>query len=115
MEFGDARTALDLGVGLDTPVLPVERGVRHSLEACRLLVVDWAPSATEGDKVLFVFDGGLLEPGQLGRIRLVEDEIASFEFVDPPCAQGRTVESTIWNMAPNSIKCVATPPGPRIA
>ncbi|CAM5738359.1 hypothetical protein SALBM311S_01862 [Streptomyces alboniger] len=26
----------------------------------RLLAVDWAPNATEGDKVLYLFDGGKL-------------------------------------------------------
>ena len=28
----------------------------------RLLIVDWAPHPNEGDKLLFIFDGGHLEP-----------------------------------------------------
>lgn len=57
----------------------------------RLLVVDWAPSGTEGDKVLFVFDGGVLGADQLGKIRLAEAEIASFEFVDLAVAADRMI------------------------
>ncbi len=57
----------------------------------RLLVVDWAPSDTEGDKVLFVFDGGVLGADQLGKIRLAEAEIASFEFVDLAIAADRMI------------------------
>jgi 8-oxo-dGTP diphosphatase len=31
------------------------------------LVVDWAPAPNEGDKILFVFDGGMLPDGALER------------------------------------------------
>lgn len=48
----------------------------------RLLVVDWAPHP-DGDKVLFVFDGGLLEAAAVARIRLQVEELASFAFVPP--------------------------------
>jgi ADP-ribose pyrophosphatase YjhB (NUDIX family) len=47
----------------------------------RLLVVDWAPHPN-GEKVLFVFDGGLLDPGTLARIRLQAEELASYMFVE---------------------------------
>jgi len=49
----------------------------------RLLVADWAPHPTEGDKVLFVFDGGRLAPGYLGQIRPDDGEIADWAFHDP--------------------------------
>lgn len=45
-----------------------------------LLVADWAPSAEEGDKLLFVFDGGVLTTEQLAAIRLQPDEIAEYAF-----------------------------------
>lgn len=35
-----------------------------------LLVVDWAPAEAEGDKILFIFDGGTLTADQLSAIRL---------------------------------------------
>ncbi|WP_249375359.1 NUDIX hydrolase [Streptomyces sp. I05A-00742] len=45
-----------------------------------LLVVDWAPSDAEGDKVLFVFDGGLLDPGQFRKIKPAADELLEARF-----------------------------------
>lgn len=36
----------------------------------RLPAVDWAPSAAEGDKALYLFDGEQLTPEFLGRITL---------------------------------------------
>jgi 8-oxo-dGTP pyrophosphatase MutT (NUDIX family) len=47
-----------------------------------LLVVDWVPRHGEWpDAVLFVFDGGVLAPEQVGRIRLQADELASFKYL----------------------------------
>ncbi|MGY5131074.1 NUDIX domain-containing protein [Streptomyces nigrescens] len=46
----------------------------------RLLAVDWAPSPAEGDKILYIFDGGVLTPELLGRIRLQSSEIGSYDF-----------------------------------
>ena len=45
-----------------------------------LLVVDWAPHAVEGDKVLFVFDGGLLGREYVDAIRPDSGEVAGYEF-----------------------------------
>lgn len=47
-----------------------------------LLVVDWAPTGAEGDKLLFIFDGGILAPGYLDTIRLDPVEIAGYAFHD---------------------------------
>jgi 8-oxo-dGTP diphosphatase len=45
-----------------------------------LLVVDWAPR--EGmDRVLFVFDGGVLDATQVGMITLPPEELASWAYV----------------------------------
>jgi 8-oxo-dGTP diphosphatase len=48
----------------------------------RLLVADWAPHPVEGDKVLFVFDGGRLASGYLGLIRTAPVEIIDWAFHD---------------------------------
>ncbi|MCK7627775.1 NUDIX hydrolase [Streptomyces sp. RS10V-4] len=45
-----------------------------------LLVIDWAPSEAEGDKVLYVFDGGQLHAEELAGIRLAPDELLAAEF-----------------------------------
>ncbi|MHB6908288.1 NUDIX domain-containing protein [Streptomyces sp. DB-54] len=72
----------------------IERG-ESPLAACRreveeelgitpgigsLLVIDWAPSEAEGDKVLYVFDGGQLSPDELASIELAPDELLAAEF-----------------------------------
>jgi 8-oxo-dGTP diphosphatase len=44
----------------------------------RLLVVDWAPHPNEGDKVLFIFDGGRLEDRDLSSP--APDEIEEIRF-----------------------------------
>ncbi|MFJ9415081.1 NUDIX domain-containing protein [Streptomyces sp. NPDC101227] len=49
-------------------------------EIGRLLAVDWAPSPKEGDKVLYIFDGGVLTPELQGQIRLRSSEIRSYDF-----------------------------------
>ncbi|MGA5818797.1 NUDIX domain-containing protein [Kitasatospora sp. NPDC094028] len=46
----------------------------------RLLVADWAPHPTEGDKLLFVFDGGVLPTGELDDITVDQVEIGEYAF-----------------------------------
>jgi 8-oxo-dGTP diphosphatase len=48
----------------------------------RLIVADWAPNQTEGDKLLFIFDGGILTDEYLCKIRLDPEELTSFDFHD---------------------------------
>jgi ADP-ribose pyrophosphatase YjhB (NUDIX family) len=48
-----------------------------------LLVVDWAPHPTQGDRVLFVFDGGVLTAGEIAAIRLQAEELRSYVFLPP--------------------------------
>jgi 8-oxo-dGTP pyrophosphatase MutT (NUDIX family) len=45
-----------------------------------LLVIDWAPHPTDGDKLLFVFDGGRLADAELARVQLDNDEIGQYGF-----------------------------------
>ncbi|MFI1966943.1 NUDIX domain-containing protein [Streptomyces pathocidini] len=55
-----------------------ELGISPAIGA--LLVVDWAPNEAEGDKVLYVFDGGELSPDDLAAIKLAPDELLAAEF-----------------------------------
>lgn len=48
----------------------------------RLLVVDWAPHPDEGDKILFVFDGGRLRDEHVARIRVDVREIVEYGYYD---------------------------------
>lgn len=71
----------------ETPAQATAREVREELDieapVGPLLVADWAPHPDEGDKLLFVFDGGTLTEGQIDGIRLQADELASCSFHDP--------------------------------
>ena len=46
-----------------------------------LLVVDWAPQAPQGDKLLFVFDGGSLSAADHQAIHLQADELSEYRYV----------------------------------
>ncbi|MFJ4738202.1 NUDIX domain-containing protein [Streptomyces sp. NPDC088775] len=48
----------------------------------RLLVVDWAPNPGEGDKVLYLFDGGCLTADDRRQIALQADELRGYDFHD---------------------------------
>ena len=69
----------------ETPIQACAREIAEELgltvEVGRLLVADWAPQ--NGDRLLFVFDGGQLTADQLESIRFVDGEITAWEFVEP--------------------------------
>jgi 8-oxo-dGTP diphosphatase len=71
----------------ETPVQACEREVAEELglriRVGRLLVADWAPHPDQGDKLLFIFDGGHLTTDQLAAIRFTDGEITGWEFVEP--------------------------------
>ncbi|MGW4212455.1 NUDIX domain-containing protein [Lentzea sp. NPDC004789] len=76
----------------ETPVQACRREVEEELglqrQPGRLLVVDWAPD-NDDDRVLFVFEGGLItDPAA---IRLQAAELRSCEFVTPDQAQSRLI------------------------
>jgi 8-oxo-dGTP diphosphatase len=58
-----------------------ELGIKPPLG--RMLVVDWAPHPDEGDKILFVLDGGQLAPEHIAQIQLDPAEIAEYAYHDP--------------------------------
>lgn len=46
-----------------------------------MLVVDWAPAAGEGDKILLIFDAGLLIDADRKRIAFRDGELTEWRFV----------------------------------
>lgn len=70
----------------ETPIEACEREIREELgleiRVRILLVVDWAPSQREGDKLLFVFDGGSLSAAELASIELQRAELEVWQFHD---------------------------------
>jgi len=68
----------------ESPAAACRREVKEELrierEAQRLLIVDWAPSEGEGDKILYVFDCGELGADE-HRIQLGADELDRWEWV----------------------------------
>ncbi|SCG63442.1 NUDIX domain-containing protein [Micromonospora coxensis] len=46
-----------------------------------MLVVDWAPAENEGDKLLFIFDGGSLGAEQERDIRFADGELTEWRYV----------------------------------
>jgi 8-oxo-dGTP pyrophosphatase MutT (NUDIX family) len=69
----------------ESPRAACIREVREELsltvEVGPLLIVDWAPADNEGDKILFVFDGGTPDTPTLDSIVLAADELAAWRFV----------------------------------
>jgi 8-oxo-dGTP diphosphatase len=68
----------------ESPLDACKREIREELgidlAVGRLLVIDWAPHPEEGDKLLFVFDGGRVTASQLARFALASDEIAEATY-----------------------------------
>ncbi|GGZ14705.1 hypothetical protein GCM10010387_03590 [Streptomyces inusitatus] len=68
----------------ESPLRACAREVQEELGIAprigRLLVVDWAPNPGEGDKVLYLFDGGLLGAEQRRRVRIQADELRGYDF-----------------------------------
>ncbi|MFG3225423.1 NUDIX domain-containing protein [Kitasatospora sp. NPDC048194] len=68
----------------ETPSEGAAREVKEELGITppigRLLVADWAPHPTEGDKLLFVFDGGVLPGSELDNITVDQVETGEYAF-----------------------------------
>ncbi len=67
---------------LDACIREVQEELGLHVQVKALLAIDWAPHPAEGDKVLFVFDGGILSPDQLAEIKFEDGEIGEWAFVD---------------------------------
>lgn len=70
----------------ESPEAALRREVKEELgtdlPVGALLAVDWAPHPAEGDKLLFVFDGGVLSDQQVAAIQVDGIEISEFAFQD---------------------------------
>jgi 8-oxo-dGTP diphosphatase len=79
----------------ETPSQGCAREITEELgltrEPGRLLVVDWAPHPTHGDRVLFIFDGGVLTAPEIATIHLQAEELDSYEFLPPEQAVARLI------------------------
>ena len=68
----------------ESPMAAAQRELAEELSVSwpigRLLALDWAPSDAEGDKLLFVFDGGVVSPERLADATLKPDEISQVMF-----------------------------------
>ena len=63
-----ARREVREELGMDTPI-------------GALLCVDWvSPHGPWDDSLMFIFDGGVLTGGQVASIKLLDGELAAFEF-----------------------------------
>jgi len=71
----------------ETPIEACRREVSEELgldvQITKLLAVDWAPSPVEGDKVLFIFDGGPLSEAARSELVLPADELETSAFQRP--------------------------------
>lgn len=76
----------------ETPTSALRRELREELgtelPVGRLLAVDWAPSEREGDKLLWVFDGGELAQQELNSIQVDGVEISEYAFHDRDSLNG---------------------------
>lgn len=59
----------------------IQEELSLNLPVGSLLIVDWAPAEGEGDKILFVFDGGTLAEGDQARMRFGDGELTEWRFV----------------------------------
>lgn len=79
----------------ESPRQACVREVREELgihvEVGSLLAVDWAPNPGEGDKVLYVFDGGVLPTNRRAEIRLQDTELRAYDFYQPSELGGLTI------------------------
>jgi ADP-ribose pyrophosphatase YjhB (NUDIX family) len=69
----------------ESPHAACTREIREELDLTvnlgPMLVVDWAPAATEGDKILFIFDAGPLNEADRKRIAFRDGELTEWRFV----------------------------------
>jgi ADP-ribose pyrophosphatase YjhB (NUDIX family) len=79
----------------ESPLAACVREVREELglevAVGPLLAVDWAPNSDEGDKMLFIFDGGSLRPDELAAIEFADGEIGEWSFATDSELDGMTI------------------------
>ncbi|NJP97988.1 NUDIX hydrolase [Nonomuraea sp. FMUSA5-5] len=72
----------------EPPAAAARREVKEELgldlEIGPALVVDWVPPhGPWDDSLMFIFDGGVLEAGQIADLQIVDSELQNFRFTAP--------------------------------
>jgi 8-oxo-dGTP pyrophosphatase MutT (NUDIX family) len=72
----------------ESPLAACRREIREELGITpairpQTFAIDGAPAEGEGDKILFVFDGGYLDDEDLAAITFADGEIAEIRYVPP--------------------------------
>ncbi|MFN8076155.1 MAG: NUDIX hydrolase [Kineosporiaceae bacterium] len=91
------KDGLDLPGGIlepgETPTQGLVRELGEELGVAlpvgRLLVVDWCPDPVVGDKLLWVFDVGVLDPALERDLHVDPAELAGWEWVEPAAVADR--------------------------
>jgi ADP-ribose pyrophosphatase YjhB (NUDIX family) len=87
----------------ESPRAACIREVREELgispDIGRLLVVDWAPAEGEGDKLLFLFDGGVLAGYLIDRIELQVSEVDQHAFYPAAELPGVTIPRLVRRLS----------------
>ena len=73
-----------------------------------LLCVDWvSPHGPWDDLLAFIFDGGELSDKQIAGLKLIDDELAAFEFCTPEQAQQR-LRPYVWRRVAVAVEALKT-------
>jgi 8-oxo-dGTP pyrophosphatase MutT (NUDIX family) len=73
-----------------------------------LLVVDWvSPHGPWDDLLALIFDGGKLNNEQIAGLKLIDDELAAFEFCTPEQAQQR-LRPYVWRRMAVALDALTT-------
>ncbi|MGV9675298.1 NUDIX domain-containing protein [Nocardia sp. NPDC003482] len=86
--------------------LAEELGLHLPPEPPPLLVVDWVPRDENwDDKLMFVFDGGVLTDAQIETLRVVDDELDDFGFFTTNQARQR-LRPDIWRRLETALRAL---------
>lgn len=73
-----------------------------------LLCVDWvAPHGPWDDLLNFIFDGGLLSDTDIGKLRLIDGELRTYEFCDEDQA-GERLRPYVWRRVSVALEALRT-------
>ena len=96
----------------EPPLEAARREVREELGLTltigRLLCVDWvSPHGPWDDTLMFIFDGGVLTAAEIDNLRLVDDELAAYQF----CTEEQTAQLLrpyVWQRTRAALEALRT-------